>query len=211
MNLSRLERQIAFIIEIDKLKHVFRKTRLIRNPRLENDAEHTWHLAVMAVLLIEHANDPNIDLMKVIRMLLIHDIVEIDAGDTFAYDNAGHADKFERERKAAERIFGMLPEDQAKEFHELWLEFEARQTMESKYAAAIDRLQPMLFNYENEGNTWKENGITSDRVLAYNRKIGEGSETLWDYAQSMIRKAVENGFFDAKEQITHADEGKASE
>nr|WP_170143703.1 HD domain-containing protein [Paenibacillus flagellatus] len=192
---SRLERQIAFILEIDKLKHVFRKSRLIRSERFENDAEHTWHLAVMAVLLAEHANEPELDLLKVLKMLLIHDLVEIDAGDTFAYDEKGLEGKYEREKAAADRLFGLLPDDQRDEFQALWEEFEARATAEAAFAAAVDRLQPMLFNYENEGQSWKEHGITSDRVLARNRQIGEGSETLWRYAERMIVEAEKRGFF----------------
>lgn len=191
---SRLERQIGFILEIDKLKHILRKSRLIGSDRFENDAEHTWHLAIMAILLSEHANEPKPDLFKVLKMLLIHDIVEIDAGDTFAYDDKGHEDKSAREREAANRLFGILPEDQRDELTELWQEFEARETNEAKYAAAIDRLQPLLLNYTNKGQSWNENGITSDRVLKYNRHIEQGSSELWQFAEKLIGKAVEQQF-----------------
>lgn len=189
-----MERQIGFILEIDKLKHVFRKNRLIRSDRYENDAEHTWHLAMMAVVLYEYANEPNLDLLTVLKMLLIHDLVEIDAGDTFAYDEKGSEGKYEREQAAAKRLFGMLPEDQRDAFMQLWEQFEAGETMEAKFAGAVDRLQPMLFNYENEGQSWNEHGITSERVLARNRTIGQGSAELWRYAEGMIAKAVQEGF-----------------
>lgn len=190
---SRLERQLAFILEIDKLKHILRKSRPIASDRFENDAEHTWHLAIMAMLLAEHANEPELNLLKVIKMLLVHDIVEIDAGDTFAYDEQGLAGKYEREQVAAERLFGLLPADQRDECRQLWEEFEARETAEAKFAAAIDRLQPMLLNYENEGRSWNEHGITSDRVLERNRHIADGSAELWRYAEAMIGRAVERG------------------
>lgn len=191
---TRLERQIAFIIETDKLKHILRKARVLGADRYENDAEHTWHLALMALVLQEHANDPNLDLARVMKMLLIHDIVEIDAGDTFAYDEKGHEDKQEREQKAADRLFGLLPEEQRDEVMALWHEFEAHETPEAKFALALDRLHPMLLNFHNEGQSWRENGITSDRVLKRNAVIGEGSETLWSYAERMVRQAVERGY-----------------
>jgi putative hydrolase of HD superfamily len=188
-----LEQQIEFILEMDKLKHIFRKSRLIRSERFENDAEHTWHLAVMAMLLAEHANEPDLNMLKVFKMLLIHDVVEIDAGDTFAYDDKGLEGKYEREQAAANRLFGLLPEDQRDECMRLWEEFEARGTGEAKFAAAVDRLQPLLLNVQNEGQSWKEHGITSDRVLERNRHIGEGSTALWQYAEALIGRAVEQG------------------
>ncbi|MEF3302945.1 HD domain-containing protein [Paenibacillus sp. GYB003] len=193
---ARLDKQLGFILEIDKLKHVFRKSRLIRSERFENDAEHTLHLAIMAVVLFEYANEPDLDLPTVLKMILVHDLVEIDAGDTFAYDDKGLEGKYEREREAARRLFGMLPDDQRDEFIRLWEQFERRETKEAKFAAAIDRLQPMLFNYENEGQSWKEHGIASDRVLRRNASIGEGSAELWRYAEQMIRNAVSRGYFD---------------
>ncbi|GAA3406870.1 HD domain-containing protein [Paenibacillus hodogayensis] len=195
---SRLERQIAFILEIDKLKHIFRQSRLIGSERFENDAEHTWHLTIMAVLLAEHAESAQLDMLTVLKMLLIHDLVEIDAGDTFAYDDKGLEDKYEREQAAAIRLFGMLPDDQGDEFHRLWEQFEERQTDEAKFAAAIDRLQPVLFNYENKGQSWREHGITSDRVLARNAQIAEGSTELWRYVERLIEQAVKQGFFNEK-------------
>lgn len=191
---ERLERQLAFIVEVDKLKSIFRRSRLINRSRYENDAEHTWHLMMMAMVLGEHANDKELDLFRVFRMLLIHDIVEIDAGDISAYDEKGQEDKFMREEEAAKRIFGLLPKDQAQECYALWREFEERATEESRFASAIDRLQPMVQNYHTEGLSWKENGVTSDKVFSRNRQIEEGSTVLWNYAEAMIKRCVDNGF-----------------
>lgn len=191
---GRLVRQLDFLREIDRLKTVLRQTVLTDKSRRENSAEHSWHLAVMAGLLQEHANEPGLDVGRVIRMVLIHDIVEIDAGDTFAYDTAGHADKAEREERAAERLFGLLPDDQRAEIMDLWREFEDRTTPEAKFAAALDRLQPMIHNYLTEGHTWRQHGITAGQVLARNRHIAEGSEALWRFAEQMINDAVDKGY-----------------
>lgn len=191
---GRLVRQLDFLREIDRLKTVLRQTVLTDKSRRENSAEHSWHLAVMAGLLQEHANEPGLDVGRVIRMVLIHDIVEIDAGDTFAYDTAGHADKAEREERAAERLFGLLPDDQRAEIMDLWREFEDRTTPEAKFAAALDRLQPMMHNYLTEGHTWRQHGITAGQVLARNRHIAEGSEALWRFAEQMINDAVDKGY-----------------
>ncbi|MBW1891807.1 MAG: HD domain-containing protein, partial [Deltaproteobacteria bacterium] len=162
---SRLEKQIQFIIEIDKLKKIVRQTLLTDHSRKENDAEHSWHIALMSVLLSEYAQEKGIDLLHVVTMLLVHDLVEIDAGDTFCYDQKGNADKLERETKAADRIFNILPEDQAASFRSLWDEFEAGKTAEARFAAAMDRLQPLLHNYNTEGGTWKEHRILKDQVI----------------------------------------------
>ncbi|GIP33267.1 HD domain-containing protein [Paenibacillus sp. J2TS4] len=196
MENTRLLKQIEFIVEIDKLKSVYRKSVLMDKSRTENDAEHTWHLSVMAILLLEHANDEEIDILRVLKMLLVHDLVEIDAGDTFAYDDKGHEDKYERELAAAKRIFSLLPEDQREEFLALWHEFEDRVSSESRYAAALDRLQPLLHNYYTEGYTWQKYGITSDKVLARNRHISEGSASLWAFAENLIRSAVDKGYLE---------------
>jgi len=193
MNLERLQQQIAFIIEIDKLKSIYRQSIIIDKTRNENDAEHSWQLAMMAVVLLEHANTKVIDPLRVIKMLLIHDLVEIDAGDTFAYDDVGHEDKYERELAAAERIFGLLPDDQSVELLTLWKEFEERETAEAKFAAALDRLAPMLLNYHTGGKSWNDHGITSDQVLQRNRHINDGSTDLWEYAKSFIADAVQQG------------------
>ncbi len=191
---ERLESQIRFIVEIDRLKSVFRQTRLMNGERRENDAEHSWHLAVMAVLLSEYAAEKDIDILRVTKMVLIHDIVEIDAGDTFVYDRTEAQNRSEEERRAADRIFNILPHDQAKEMRELWEEFEARETPEARFAAALDRLQPMLHNYETRGGAWQEHGITSDMVIRRNKHIAEGAPALWEYAEKMVRDAVEKGY-----------------
>lgn len=188
--MDRLQQQLAFIIEVDKLKTILRQTLISDRSRQENDAEHSWHLSLMAVLLAEHANTPNLDLLKVLKMLLIHDIVEIDAGDTFAYDEKGHADKEEREEKAAQRIFRLLPDDQYEEVYRLWREFEERETPEAKFASALDRLQPMMLNYKSEGFAWKKHGIKRDQVLKRNAQIAEGSSMLWEYAKQLIDEAT---------------------
>jgi putative hydrolase of HD superfamily len=191
---ERLKKQIDFLMEVDKLKLILRRTLVIDKSRYENTAEHSWHLAMFAMLLCEHANEPDLNVMRVIRMVLIHDIVEIDAGDTFAYDVVGHEDKEEREEAAAIRIFGMLPEDQQEEFSELWEEFEERETSESLFANALDRLHPLLHNYYTEGAAWKAHGITSSQVLERIAHIAEGSEILWEFAEELIRSSVAKGY-----------------
>jgi putative hydrolase of HD superfamily len=191
---ERLEKQIEFIVEIDKLKKVCRQTVLMDGSRHENDAEHSWHLAVMAMLLSEYAVDKGINVSKVIKMVLIHDIIEIDAGDTFCYDDKAHEDKQEREQRAAERLFSILPPDQAKELMGLWQEFEERKTIEARFAAALDRLQPLLHNYHTNGHSWQKHHITSDRVIERNGAIEEASNVLWNYAKELIDKAVDKGF-----------------
>lgn len=191
---DRLTQQLQFIAEIDRLKQILRQTWLLDASRRENDAEHSWHIAVMALLLVEHAEAP-VDLSRVVRMLLIHDVVEIDAGDTFIYDTAGHADKDEREQRAADRIFGLLPPDQAAELRALWDEFEARDSAEARYAAAIDRLQPLMHNYLTQGKAWQAHGVTADQVLAMNRpRIGAASAALWQAAERMIAESVAKGW-----------------
>lgn len=194
MDLERLEKQIGFIVEIDKLKHIFRQTLLMNGERNENDAEHSWHLAIMAILLSEYANETELDVLHVVKMVLIHDIVEIDAGDTFCYDEKGALDKAEREKKAANRIFALLPPDQADEIMSLWKEFEAMETAESRFAASLDRLQPLLHNYNTQGAAWQKHGVTSDKVLSRNSHMQNGSETLWQYAEEMIHDAVAKGY-----------------
>lgn len=191
---DRLTAQIAFILEIDKLKTILRQNVPITEPhRRENDAEHSWHLAMMALTLAEHADEP-VDVARVMKMLLIHDIVEIDAGDTFIYDDAAHDDKDEREQAAATRLFGLLPEDQGRELRLLWEEFEARETADARFAGALDRLQPVLLNVATQGRKWRENGVTADKVLARNSRIGDASTPLWDYARTLIEGAVRDGY-----------------
>ncbi|MBN2514771.1 MAG: HD domain-containing protein [Deltaproteobacteria bacterium] len=194
MHLDRLKQQIRFVIEIDKLKRVVRQTILMDRSRLENDAEHSWHLAIMAMLLSEYAAENNIDLFRVIKMVLVHDLVEIDAGDTYCYDEEAIEDQMKREEEAADRIFNMLPEDQSKEIRLLWDEFNDRKTPEARFAAALDRLQPLLHNYNTDGMMWKKNGIKSNQVISRNKPIEEGAPTLWDYAAGLIGDAVRKGF-----------------
>ncbi len=190
---SRLARQVQFIVEVDKLKDIYRQTVLIHSGRAENDAEHSWHLCLLVIVLAEHANLPNLDLLRVLKMLIIHDLVEIDAGDTFAYDVQRMADQYAREAQAAERIFGLLPEDQAQEFRALWEEFEGKATPEARFATAVDRFQPVLLNLLTQGSAWRRHGVTHDRVVARNRHIAEGSSTLWELAEEMLREAVQDG------------------
>jgi putative hydrolase of HD superfamily len=193
MDLKRLEQQIAFVREVDKLKSIDRQTLLTDASRRENDAEHSWHLALMALLLGEYAGARDLDLLHVIRMVLIHDLVEIDAGDTYCYDQAGYADKSQRETAAAERIFNLLPPDQAAEIRSLWDEFEASETAEAKFANALDRLQPLMHNVFTNGQMWKRHGIVKSQVIDRNRKIADGAPDLWAFARSLIEKAVEDG------------------
>jgi putative hydrolase of HD superfamily len=190
---ARLARQIAFIVEADKLKTIFRQTVNTVSRRAENDAEHSWALGLLVITLAEHANVPNLDVLRSLKMVILHDLVEIDAGDTFAYDTKNMADQHARESLAADRIFGLLPADQSAEFRAIWDEFEARKTPEAKFAAAVDRFHPMLLNCATEGAAWKKHGITVDRVLARNAHIAEGSAALWAYAQQMLREAVAAG------------------
>lgn len=193
---ARLAQQLAFIREIDKLKRVSRRTLLLDGSRFENDAEHSWHLAVMAVLLKEYANVPAMDLARVIKMVLIHDIVEIDAGDTYCYDEKGNVDKLAREKLAATRIFGLLPAEQQVEFHALWEEFEKRLTPEAQFAAALDRVQPLMHNYFTQGVVWRDHGVTRSKVLDRNRHVQDGSRPLWQFAEALIQDAVERGYLE---------------
>ncbi|ALL04828.1 phosphohydrolase [Pedobacter sp. PACM 27299] len=192
MNLTNLAKQMAFIHEIDKLKYIQRKTRLFNSTRHENDAEHSWHLAMMAMVLAEHANE-KVEVMKVVKMLLIHDIVEIDSGDIFLYDTNANHDNTVEEQKAAARIFGLLPEQQAEEFISLWEEFEAGITAESKFAKSIDRLEPVLQNVSNEGGTWSEFEVKYDMVLKKTCKMKDGSEVLWDHTQNLFEESMTRG------------------
>ncbi len=190
----RLSQQIEFLVEIDKLKGVLRRTWLMDASRRENDAEHSWHLGVLAVLLAEYAPQPDLDLLRVIEMVLLHDVVEIDAGDTYAYDPVGQLDQPQRERKAADRLFHILPADQAQAFRGLWDEFEAGETAEARYAVALDCLQPFLHNYYTQGKAWQEHGITSDQVVARTRRIADGAPVLWKHVDELIRDAVAKGY-----------------
>ena len=189
---DRLKKQMEFMLEVDKSKFVRRQTYLSDGIRRENDAEHSWHLALMAALLSEHANE-KIDIARTMLMVLIHDIVEIDAGDTYAYDDAGHLDKREREVKAAKRIFGLLPEDQAEKMMDLWEEFEASETPEAKFAHSLDCVQPLMLNDATDGKSWREHEIKKSQVMKRNAKTAQGSETLMDYVDGILEKNVKKG------------------
>lgn len=196
---ARLIQQMQFVVEIDKLKQVLRQTLLTNGSRRENSAEHSWHIALMAIVLAEYAPAP-IDLLRVIKLLLLHDLVEIDAGDTFCYDDQGNQSKAERETQAADRLFGLLPPDQTVEFRQLWDEFEAQETPAAKFAAALDRLQPLLNNQQTGGHTWKLHGVTSDRVLQRMAPIQTGAPELWAVVQRVIDECIAAGYL--KEPVT---------
>lgn len=190
---ERLKQQLEFSLEIDKEKNVFRQTHLSRHGRNENDAEHAWHMAVMAYILREYANE-DVDIAKVMLMCLIHDIVEIDAGDTYAYDEEALKTQKEREDRAKERIFSLLPEDQKKELTSLFDEFEAGETQESRFAHSMDNLQPLILNHSNGGSDWREHSVTVDKVLERQRKTAQGSQRLYDeVTEPIIRENVKNG------------------
>ncbi|MGB4213676.1 MAG: HD domain-containing protein [Dethiobacteria bacterium] len=186
---------MEFVIEVDKLKKITRQNYLADGSRKENDAEHSWHLALMALVLCEHVRaEEKPDLLRVIKMALLHDLVEIDAGDTYCYDEKAGAGKRERELAAADRLFAILPPDQAREFRELWEEFEEQRTPEARFAAALDRLQPLTLNYIAGGKSWREHGITYSQVIKRNSSIGESSPALWKFTLEMIREAVRKGY-----------------
>jgi putative hydrolase of HD superfamily len=194
---SRLTAQLQFIREVDRLKSVMRMSRLMDDSRCENSAEHSWHIALMAVVMAEHADTP-VDVLHVVKMLLIHDIVEIDAGDTYAYDMNGQQDQHEREAAAARRIFGLLPEDQSAEFYDLWEEFEAKATPEARMANAVDRLMPLMHNLANKGEIWQTHGVTRPDVDKRMAPIAAGSTALWGVAESLMDDAVAQGYLAAE-------------
>ena len=191
---ARLKKQIDFLVEIDKMKTILRQTILVDKSKRENDAEHSWHFAVMAMVLFEYTDSSAVNILRVLKMALVHDLVEIYAGDTFAYDDKGNESKAEREAAAADKIFGLLPQDQGKELHGLWREFEEIQTADSKYANAIDRLQPLINNYMTEGHTWKLGNVTSDKVYKRMGIIEEGAPGLWGFVTDIINSSVEKGY-----------------
>lgn len=192
MDQKRFEQQLAFILEADKEKNIFRQTHLSNHGRRENDAEHAWHMAMMIYLLREYANE-EFDLAKTMMMALIHDIVEIDAGDTFAYDTKALETQQEREEKAAERIFGLLPEDQGKELRSLFEEFEANETPEARFAHAMDNFQPLLLNSSNDGDDWKNHEVSMEQVMKRHAKTFLGSEVIGAYAKELIEAHVKAG------------------
>lgn len=190
--MTRLEQQIAFIVEIDKVKNIFRQTPLADGNRKENDAEHSWHIALMALLLKEYAEE-EVDVLKVMTMVLVHDLVEIDAGDTYAYDDIGAVTKREREVKAAERIFGMLPKDQGDYLRALWDEFEEYESADAKYAHLLDNFQPLLLNDASGGISWSEHSVRKSQIYKRNEKIEETSKVIWKKMQETVAKNIELG------------------
>ena len=207
MDMQRLEAQLSFLMEADKLKNMYRQTYTRVDdlppmpegsnvteayPRRENDAEHSFSLALFTCILAEYANQP-IDVLKTMKMVLVHDIVEIDAGDTYCYDDAGNSTKAEREQKAADRLFGLLPEDQQAEYRALWEEFERQDTIESRFAAVTDRIQPLLLNLSRNGMSWKEHGIHLNQVQKRNEHVCDGSQTLHDYIFALLDDANRRG------------------
>ena len=190
--MDRLRKQLDFILEVDKVKNIIRQTYLSDGNRKENDAEHSWHLALMAVLLKEHSNE-DVKLEKVIPMVLIHDLVEIDAGDTYAFDEAAKMTQASRERAAADRIFGMLPDDQVAWFRLLWEEFEAYETPEARFAHMLDNCQPMFLNDATDGRSWEEHHVKKSQIYNRNRKTGEGSEIIWKYMKEIVEKHISLG------------------
>ena len=194
--MERLPQQLQFIVEIDRLKTVLRQTPLMDQSRRENSAEHSWHLAVMAIALAEYAS-AGVDIIRALKQVLIHDLVEIDAGDTFCYDAAAHTDKSAREMAAADRIFGLLPEDQRQDFRTLWDEFEAQNTPTARFAAALDRIQPLLHNYHTQGGTWKQHDINKSQVMRRMRPVELGAPKLWPMVLDIVENSVRAGFLAA--------------
>lgn len=194
---ERFRQQMTFLVELDRMKNIYRQTLVLHEDRQENDAEHAWHLAMLALVLSEYADEP-VDLKTVLETVLIHDIVEIDAGDTYAYDAAGNATKAEREQQAAKRLFGLLPKEQELHFRRLWEEFEAGSTPEARFCAALDRIQPLTLNYCKGGLSWQRHGIKRSQVQQRMASIGDSSAVLGDYASELIRRGVENGWLKAE-------------
>ncbi|MEO6684519.1 MAG: HD domain-containing protein [Dyadobacter sp.] len=192
MKTEDLLKQIEFIKEIDKLKYIQRRTKLFNSDRNENDAEHSWHLAIMAIILSKHSN-VEIDVLKVVKMVLIHDIVEIDAGDTFLYDTTKNHTNTDEESLAAKRIFGLLPDEQRDELIAVWEEFETGETAEAKFAKTMDRLEPLLQNVSNNGGTWKEYNVDYQKVYDKKKVMQHGSASIWNYAENLINESAENG------------------
>ena len=190
--MDRMKQQLTFLMEIDKVKNIFRQTYLADGKRKENDAEHSWHLAIAAFLLKEYATE-EVDVFKVIIMVLIHDLVEIDAGDTYAYDTEGAKTKRARELAAADRIFGMLPEDQGGYFRELWDEFEAYESADAKYAHLLDNFQPLLLNHESNGKSWSEHQVKKSQIYKRNERIAETSPEVWDCIKQIVEEHIKLG------------------
>ncbi|HHT92800.1 MAG TPA: HD domain-containing protein [Clostridiaceae bacterium] len=194
MDKDRFQKQLDFIVEIDRLKTVLRQSAIIDQSKRENSAEHSWHIAIMGTILYEYCDTDKVDLARAVKMALIHDIVEVYAGDTFAFDIEGYKDKQKREKEAADKIFGMLPENQGTELRELWEEFEAMETYDAKFAAAMDRLQPFILNYYTEGHTWKLGNVNSAMVYKRIGVLREACPDLWNNIDEMIKDSIEKGY-----------------
>jgi len=193
--MERLQQQVAFLIEADKLKTIARRNFIADGSRTENDAEHSWYFALAALVLSETAATA-IDLLKVLKMALIHDIVEIDAGDTFIYDSVARQGQAEREQRAAARLFGLLPDDQAAAFLALWREFEEAQTAEARFARSIDRVAAVVLNHASAGKSWRLHGVTRAQILGVNERIAQGSPALWDLVRALVEDAATRGYID---------------
>lgn len=193
METSRFEQQMCFLVEIDQMKNVLRQTLLADGSRRESDAEHSWHLAMYAMLLSEYAPEP-VDVSRVVRMVLVHDLIEIYAGDTFCYDKEGNQDKAAREKAAADRLYALLPADQAAEYRALWEEFDRMDTPDSRFAAALDRIQPIINNYLTEGHTWKLGHVTSTQVYERMAPVKNGLPEAWKIVEWILHDSIEKGF-----------------
>lgn len=191
---KRLQQQLNFILEADKLKNVIRRNYLTDDSRRENTAEHSWHAILLAQIFFEYAeNKDELDLLHIIRMITVHDLVEIYAGDTFIFDEKGYEDKFERENNAAKKLFALLPDDQAQEYYALWLEFEQEETPNAIYACAIDKIMPVMLNTYNSGTSWREANITSNQVFDTLKIIKKGPKTIWDLLHHLVERSEQNG------------------
>ena len=190
---KKLQQQMVFIAEVDKLKNIFRRTILTDSSRRENDAEHSWHLALMAIVLEEYATEP-VNLGRVLAMVTVHDLIEIYAGDTFAFDAAANQDKAQREEAAAEKLFGMLDKEQGQELRQLWEEFDAMNTADSRFAASLDRIQPFMHNVLTEGHTWKLGTVTKEQVYRRMAPVKTGTPVLWPWLESQVAAAIEKGW-----------------
>lgn len=193
MDKKRLEKQLQFIMEIDKMKNILRRNVIADKTKRENDAEHSWHMGVMAMILFEYAQRDKVDILRALKMILVHDLVEVYAGDTFAYDASANVDKLAREMEAADRLFGLLPDDQGCELRALWEEFDSMETPDSIYAAAIDRLQPFLLNYHTDGYTWNLGNVTSSQVYKRIEQVKFALPALWETVQTMLEDCVKRG------------------
>lgn len=198
---EKLKQQLYFLSEIDKMKNVLRQTMLIDKSREETDAEHSWHFALMALTLFEYAGIEKIDINRVIRMALVHDLVEIYAGDTFAYDVSGNEHKEEREKAAADKLYSILPREQAEEYRSLWEEFDRMETPDAIYASAVDRLQPFLSNYLTDGHTWVKHGVSVDQVYKRMEPIKKALPELWEFVEYVVNDSCSKGYIKLKGEI----------